>query len=321
MKLYFIIVCYNNKDLLDTCLGSIREQSLDDIGVIVVDNGSKDGSGDYITSKYKEVELVALDDNQGFAIANNIGIKKALENDECEYIALLNTDATVDKDWSKKLINFAQKNPKSASLQTPTLDYYDHKILDSRGITIDMQGRPRQLGHREIYKKRESHKVFGVNAAACIFTAEFLKEQTFDGDYFDHDMWMYLEDVDIAARATMSGWKNWYVTGSFAYHMGSASSSKNPGFSVFMSYRNNLPLLIKNLPASYLIVTMFGAIATDIETLINLSKSKNFIPIKAIIKGRMASLNMIPLFVRKRRQFNPYRNIDKKTLKQLMKAI
>jgi len=321
MKLYFIIVCYNNKDLLDTCLSSIQKQTLKDIGIIVVDNGSKDGSAEYIASKYKEVDLIALKDNQGFAIANNIGIRKALENTDCEYIALLNTDATVDKDWSKVLVEFAEKHPKSASLQTPTLDYFDHEILDSRGITIDPQGRPRQLGHREVYKKRDSHKVFGVNAAACIFTAAFLNKQVFNEDYFDHDMWMYLEDVDIAARATMSGWSNWYVTGSFAYHMGSASSGKNPGFSVFMSYRNNIPLLVKNLPTSYLIVALFGAITTDIETLIKLGKSRNFIPIKAIVKGRLMSLKMIPLFMRKRRQFSQFRTINKKSLKQLMRAI
>jgi len=320
MKLYFIIVCYNNKDLLKTCLESVRKQTLKNVGVIVVDNGSKDGSAEYIKTNYKEVDLIALKENQGFAIANNIGIKKALKDSECQYISLLNTDATVDKDWAEVLVDFADNHPKTASLQTPTLDYYDHTILDSRGITIDAQGRARQLGHREVYRKRDNQKVFGVNAAACIFTSAFLKEQVFRDDYFDHDMWMYLEDVDIAARATMSGWDNWYIEGSFAYHMGSASSGKNPGFSVFMCYRNNLPLLIKNLPAGFLAVAILGAIATDLETLVGLARSKNLISLKAIIKGRIASLKMVPMFVHKRRQFNKFRTIDKKSLKQLMKA-
>lgn len=320
MNVYFIVVCYNNEQLLDTCLESIYKQTYKKCKIIVVDNASTDNSIKKLKTAHKTVKLIESSENQGFAIANNIGIKQALDDPDCGYIAFLNTDATVDPNWTTTLVEFAQSTPNCASLQTPTLDYYDHTILDSRGITIDPQGRARQLGHREIYKKQENHVVFGVNAAACLYSAAFLKQQPFKDDYFDSDMWMYLEDVDLAARATMSGWSNWYIEGAFAYHMGSASSGKNPGFSVFLCYRNNYPLLLKNLPLMALIKASAGAVYTDLITLFSLLRGKNYVPFKAIVRGRFKSIPMLGLFLKKRKQLRQSSKISSSELHKLMIA-
>ena len=320
MKISFVVVCYNNEDLLDTCIQSIQQQTHKDYEIILVDNGSVDKSVEHVKKHYPEVTLIEAGKNTGFAIGNNIGIKKALEDPDCSYVAFLNSDATIDADWSETLLNFAATHPKSAGLQAPTLDYYDHTILDSRGITIDPEGRARQLGHREVYKARESHVVFGAHAAACIYNAEFLRTQAFGDDFFDSDLWMYLEDVDLAARGTITGWQSWYVDGSFGYHMGSASSSKNPGFSVYMCYRNNYPMLLKNLPVSHLVYATFGAAWTDLVTLASLLRGKNYIPLKAIIKGRVNGWQMIPLFLKKRKSVRKSSQISKQDLKKLMHA-
>lgn len=322
MKTYFIIVCYNNQTLIDGCIASIRNQTSKKYDIIFVDNGSSDKSVSHVKNKYPDITLIDNKKNLGFAIGNNIGIKSAMEHDDCRYVALLNTDATLDKNWLKTLVEFADQHPDGASFQTPTLDYYDHSILDSRGLTIDHKGRAVQLGYRSSYVPRKSHQVFGVNAAAALYSADFLKVQPYGEDYFDSDMWMYLEDVDIAARANIMGWKNWYVDGSFSYHMGSASSSKNPGFSVFMCYRNNSALIIKNLPFIFILKIIPGAIFTDFQTIIELLKHKNYRTIVSILKGRLWGVFRITTFVKKRRNLVSQNTtkIAKNSLWKLMQA-
>lgn len=317
-KTYFIVVCWNNRDLLEECFETIYSQTSKDYSIICVDNGSSDDSVSYIKDNHPNVILIENKKNDGFAIGNNIGIRKALEDKDCKYIALLNTDARLGEDWLEELVLFAERHQKGASFQTPTVDYYDHDVLDSYGITIDLQGRAMQLGYRSPISKLKDKRVFGVNAAACLYARAFLEAQPFGSDYFDSDLWMYLEDVDLAARATVMGWENWFVAKSLAYHMGSASSGKNPGFSVYMIYRNNLPLLIKNLPTRILMRVIPGVLVTDLATLWRLAKSRNFSTLKALVKGRIVSLGLIFLFIRKRRLLNGARKIPLSQLRILM---
>jgi len=319
-KTYFVVLGWNNRDLLEECFNTIYNQTSENYSIICVDNGSTDGSIDYIKKNHPSVTLIENGKNDGFAIGNNIGIRKALENKDCRYLALLNTDARLGKDWLEELVAFADQHPKGAGFQSPTVDYYDHSVLDSYGIVIDHQGRAMQLGYRAPISKLKTKQVFGVNAAACLYSRAFLEAQPFKDDYFDSDLWMYLEDVDLAARASVMNWENWFVAKSLAYHMGSASSGKNPGFSVYMIYRNNLPLLIKNLPMDILLKAIPGVIATDIMTMWNLAKSRNLLALKALLKGRLVGFSLIPLFIRKRHLLKKVRKVSSSQLSALMKT-
>lgn len=314
----FIIVGWNNKSLLDECFRSLQEQSCKYLDVIYVDNGSTDGSVASIKKQYPDVTILELEENLGFAVGNNLGIKAALKNESCQYVALINSDARISPDWLEKLVDFAEQHPQGASFQSPTYDYYDHSILDSRGITIDHYGRAVQLGHRDKKPKLTTKQVFGVNAAAALYSRAFLEAQPFGEDYFDSDMWMYLEDVDLAARATVTGWENWFVNESSAYHMGSATSGKNPGFSVYMVYRNSLPLLLKNLPFWVLTRTLPRLVYSDIESLFRLWRHRNYRAMKSIVKGRLHSLPILPTSIRKRRVLKHQARLSARTLWKLM---
>lgn len=320
MKTYFVIVSWNNSDLLPTCIDSVLKQSDKDYSIIVVDNGSNDNSIDLLHEEYPQVEVIDAGKNNGFAIGNNMGIARALEDKDCKYVALLNTDATVDPEWLRTILTFADKHPEGASFQTPTLDYFDHETLDSRGIKIDLAGRAIQLGYREAVKESyDDHQIFGVNAAACIYTADFLKKQPFGSDYLDSDMWMYLEDVDLALRAQILNYESWLVAGAFAYHMGSASSSKNPGFSVFMIYRNNASMLVKNLPSKILMKVVPRLVLSDIVLIAGFLRHRNLRTIKYIIKGRVHSLRRLGLFYGKRKKLiSNGRSNTKKLLKYML---
>ncbi len=312
----FIVLGWNNKDLLPECFNSIQTQTYKNFQIIYVDNGSSDSSLEFVRSNYPSVIAVDATKNTGFAIGNNIGIAKAFEDADCRYVALVNTDATLAKDWLETLTAFAAQHEHCGSLQTPTFDYYDHAVLDSYGITVDHYGRAMQLGYRSTGPLPATQKVFGTNAAAALFTRDFLKSQPFGDDYFDSDLWMYLEDVDLAARATIMGWDNWYVDQSAAYHMGSASSSKNPGFSVYMIYRNNFPMIIKNFPVTIILKVLPGLLATDLKTIFNLFRGRNKRALIALLKGRIHGLKFIPLMVKKRKMLK--HAIGNKALWELM---
>lgn len=298
----YVIVCWNNIKLLNECIESIQKQTNVKQRIILVDNASSDGSAEHVTEKYPDVEVLVQTKNHAFAKGNNIGIEHALKDPSIKYIALVNTDATLDSHWTETILRYASLKTKVAALQTITLDYYNHEIIDSTHIYIAHNGQGTQGSwRRDLISGTDvaPQKIFGCNAAAVIYTREFIESQPFK-DFFDETMWMYLEDVDVAARATVMGWDNYVVPGARAYHMGSASSTKNPGFSLYLTYRNNLGLLVKNLPLIILIKMAPRVFMGDIRTIQTLKRTGRSKLIKLVIKGRIASLVTLPNYLFKR---------------------
>jgi hypothetical protein len=318
-KVAFIIVSWNNADLLEECLVSIKAQSYKNHMTILVDNGSSDNSIEVARQVMPEIEVFAAGKNLGFAKGNNRGIKKALENKDVDCIVLLNSDARIATDWLEIIINFASTKPKAACLQGTTFDYYDHNIIDSTHIYISRIGQAIQAGHREYYTDEFGpKKVFGVNAAACLITRAFIEAQPYGYKLFDETMFMYLEDVDLAARATIMSWDNYLVPGAKAFHMGSASAGKNPSFSLYMTFRNNLGVNIKNLPLSILIRVIFSIFKADRASIKHLKRIGKPEGISAVIKGRLVGMLYMPIFIYKRLRLGKYRTIDHKYLWELM---
>lgn len=300
-KVAFVVVGWNNAALLPECFESIFRQTYKSVCIYYVDNDSKDESTELVKKDFPNVTLLEPGTNTGFAKGNNIGIKKALEDPEVGYIALLNTDATLDEDWVKRMVTFAEQKPKAALMQGTTLDYYNHNIIDSTHIFIAHNGQGTQGHWRDYYQHEHGpKKVYGVNAAACMMTRTFLEAQPFGDEVFDETMFMYLEDVDLATRATIMGWDNYLVPGARAYHMGSASSGKNPGFSLYMTFRNNSALLFKNLPLTMLIRMAPKILRGDLDTVRELRRRGDKRAAKLVIKGRVVGIFRLPLFFRKR---------------------
>lgn len=318
----YIVIAWNNKDLLDECISSIEDQEGDfHKRIILIDNNSSDGTPEYIAKNFPEVELIAEATNHGFARGNNIGIKHALTDPTVEHIVLLNTDARLDKNWTATLAAAAGARPLAACLQSITLDYYDANIIDSTHLYISRIGQGTQGSFREPLAPGQDislQKVFGCNAAAALITRKFIEAQPFK-DFFDETMFMYLEDVDIAARATIMGWDNYVVPGTRAHHMGSASSGKNPTFSLYMTFRNNTGLMIKNLPLPILLRTLLSIPRSDRASIKHLKRIGKSDAVPAVIKGRLVSLWYIPGFWFKRMKLRSKRNVDNDFLWKLMR--
>ena len=124
-----IIINWNRIDLLEECLQSLEKQTCKDFDITVVDNGSKDPSVKFLRANYPNVKLIALVENRGFSIANNIAIRQSLSN----YIVLLNNDAVADPEWIEKLLMAAERNQDAGFFASSILDYKNRDKIDAAG--------------------------------------------------------------------------------------------------------------------------------------------------------------------------------------------
>jgi len=237
-----VIPNYNGKKILEACLNSLEEQSYKKFEIIIVDNGSSDGSQSFIKKIYPNVELVALDKNYGFSYAVNRGIEASTG----EYIALLNNDTKVDSQWLYNLYNAMQKDEKVFSVGSKMIRFDDTNIIDDAGEEYNLLGWAYQLGAgKSIDKYNNAYKVFANCGGAVIYRRDILDKI----GYFDESFFAYMEDIDIGYRALINGYKNIYEPTAKVLHIGSATSgSKYNSFKARLVARNNVWVPYKNMP-------------------------------------------------------------------------
>ncbi len=315
-KVAVIIVCWNNEALLAECIDSVRAQTFPAgrICTYVVDNGSSDGSVELI-SLMAEVELLNVGWNSGFAAANNLAIKTAFADPEVTAVVLLNSDARLGPNWIETVTHFAATRPNGAAFQTITLDHRRPHIVDSHHIYLDARLQARQANQGDVYTDQfTTRRVFGVNAAAALYTRSFIEAQPFD-DFFDEKMFMYLEDVDVAARAIVMGWENWFVAGAYATHLGSATTkTRSSGFSLEQTWRNQPILLITNLGWTTLRKRLIGLINADRDAIKHLRHQGLSAEFVALWRGRVRGIGLTRYALRRRRRLAPLkRSSDEET--------
>lgn len=242
-SVYCVIPNWNGKALLGACLDSLAAQT-QDCQIIVVDNGSKDGSVAFVKQHYPKVELVVLDHNHGFAGGVNAGIRQAL-SDDAEFIALFNNDAVADKHWLQALVTTAKKQPHTGIVTSKFLRL-DKKHLDSTGDFYSIYGMPFPRGRDELDTGQydDQRQIFAASGGASLYRATLLKQI----GLFDEDFFAYFEDVDLSFRAQLAGWQVVYEPAARAYHHVSATSAKLGNFSLYHSSKNFMLLYAKNMP-------------------------------------------------------------------------
>lgn len=242
-----VIPNWNGRQLLKVCLRSLERQTFKDFGVVVVDNGSEDGSNKYIEEHFPKVKLIKLDRNYGFAKAVNIGIKST----SSKYLFLLNNDTEVDKDCLRNLVKTADLHPKAGFIAPKVLNFYKRNIIDSAGDGVDVVGHSYNIGmgDRDGAKFNTEKEVFLVTAGAGLFKREvFNKIGLFDEDYFT-----YMEDIDLCLRAQLAGYKGWYTPKAKVFHIHKATSNKIKPLMEYWQFRNMTQNIIKNFPAELIL--------------------------------------------------------------------
>lgn len=232
-----IVVNWNDLHHLKRCLPSLARQNYPNCEVLVVDNGSIDGSVEFIEQEFPEVKVIKNGQNLGYAGANNVGFKLA----KGEFIAVLNPDTEVDPDWLRELIVALQEEPQ-AGLATPKILLMDHpERINTCGNEISFTGLAYCRGldqPADMYQEREI--ISAVSGAAFVIKRSVLER--IGG--FDEIFFIYYEETDLSLRAMLAGYACLYIPTSVVYHQYAFQFSPRK---VFMQERNRLISLLKTL--------------------------------------------------------------------------
>ena len=243
-RLTVVVPNWNGERFLETCLGSLREQTFENFETVLVDNGSTDGSVELVSRSFPEVRIVRIPENRGFSAAANAGIRSS----DAELVTLLNNDTEQDAGWLESLVQIADTHPGAGFFASKLVDFQNRRTLDGAGDALRRSGLPYRVGHGERDRGQydEARYVFGACAAAALYRREMLEEI----GLFDEDFFAYCEDGDLSFRAQLAGYRCLYVPEAIVYHLGSASTGgKRSPTATRLGTRNGLWLLVKNLPA------------------------------------------------------------------------
>lgn len=238
-----VVPNWNGAEFLKECLKSLQGQTYKDFEVVVVDNGSVDGSKELIAGDFPQAKLIELERNYGFAGGVNRGIRYALDHDMWG-VALFNNDAVADKDWLRHLVETIEPHKKVGAVASQFLSL-DGETIDSIGDYYSVWGLPFPKG-RGLPRQHSTAvtEVFSASGGASLYRSELFR----DIGLFDEDFFAYYEDIDISFRARLAGWKVLYQPSAVAYHHIGGTSSKHSGFSRYHSIKNMFFVYAKNMP-------------------------------------------------------------------------
>lgn len=242
-EISIVIVTWNSELFIEDCLRSILKQIYKNWELIIVDNGSSDGTVDYIKRIYPEVILIRNRNNLGFCQANNQGINLA----KGRYVFVLNSDVILADNFLEQMKTALDDSEKDIGMVGPKIMQSDGKTIYSTGLFISRSRRFYNRGEGEVDEKKydTAVNVLGCCAAAVIYKREMLEDIKLLNEYFDENFFFLLEDVDLSLRAKASGWKALFVPQAVCYHRGNSSGYKNK-FRQYLSFRNRYFLIIKN---------------------------------------------------------------------------
>lgn len=247
-KVTVIIPNYNGLKFMEPCFRALKAQNERNFEVLVVDNGSTDGSVEWL--KAHHIPAVFLKENTGFSGAVNVGIKRAVT----PYVILLNNDTEPEPDYVGELVRMMERSPKIFSASSRMVQLYHRDQMDDAGDMYSLLGWAYQRGvGQSVCGYRRPCRVFAACAGAAIYRREVFEEI----GYFDESHFAYLEDIDVGYRARIYGYDNVYCPTAEVYHVGSGTSgSKYNSFKVKLTARNNIYLNYKNMPLLQLLLNL-----------------------------------------------------------------
>lgn len=244
MKVSVVTPNYNGKHLLKNYFDSLacNKEAIGE--VIIVDNGSDDGSADFIYEYSQKlpfpVKIIENSENLGFAAAVNQGILES----QYDYIFSLNNDTELSRGAIASLTSLITKDSKIFSVASKMLQYNNNDLIDDAGDEYSLLAYTKKAGSglsSERYSKER--EIFSSCAGAALYRKDILNEI----GLFDSEFFAYMEDVDLSFRAQIYGYKNYYAPDSIVYHIGSATSGSTYNeFKVRLAARNNVWTIYKN---------------------------------------------------------------------------
>ncbi|WP_332030280.1 glycosyltransferase family 2 protein [Kaistella sp.] len=263
MNLAIAILNWNGKNWLEKFLPNVILHS-ENTDVYVIDNASTDDSVVFLKLNFPQVKIIQNTENQGFAGGYNEGLKKI----DAEIYCLLNSDVEVTENWLKPVLDLFQKDLKIAAVQPKILDYNRKNFFEFAGAAggfIDNLGYPYCRGR--VFENIEEDKgqfddeteIFWASGC-CLFirSEDFWKQNGFDARFFAHQ-----EEIDLCWRLKNDGKKIFYTGKSTVYHVGGGTLNKQSAQKTFLNMRNNLSMLVKNLPLSVVFWIILSRLILD----------------------------------------------------------
>ena len=249
-----IVVNWNGGDDLPRCLACLAAQEPPPARIVVVDNGSTDGSADSAERMAAAHARLAprtvvrrAGANLGFAAANNLAAREA----ETEFIAVVNPDAFPEPGWLAALVDAARHHPRPAAFGSLQLLDGTDGLIDGIGDVYHVSGLSWRAGHGRprTAAADEDREIFSACAAAALYRRDaFLAAGGFDEDFF-----CYFEDVDLGFRLRLAGWQARHVSAAVVRHAGARSSRAAPAdFALLHGHRNLVWCFAKNMPGPLL---------------------------------------------------------------------
>lgn len=237
---------WNGERWLPGCLDSVAAQTRVPQDVVVVDDGSTDGSRALLAARYPWARVVALERNAGFAVAANRGVAAA----RGEAVALVNTDVVLGVEWLARAAGALEAHPQAAAIATKMVDLTEPGELYDAGDVLRRDGVCEQRGRFERDDGRfdDAGDVF----AACAGAALYRRSALLAAGGFDARLGTYLEDVDLGLRLRLAGWTCRYEPAAVARHAGGGSTWAMPRTPGAWVERNTLLLAAKAFPARWL---------------------------------------------------------------------
>jgi len=300
-----IIVNYNGGVYLRSCIQSLQEQTYPIHEIIIVDNASSDSSLQSISNLTK-CKVIKQNYNTGFAVATNLAVAHV---NEAEWLLLLNPDANLEPNWLESMIEVASHQPEAVMLASRLIQYVHRDMLDGAGDVFHVSGAHWRRGHGQHAKDQymTSDDVFSPCAAAALYRRKAFVE----AGGFDESFFCYGEDIDLAFRVRMLGYRCLYVPTAVAYHAGSASTSRRSDFAVYFGHRNLVWVYFKNMPMILMWAYLPQHLLWNIVTIIWFIRRGQG---KTILRAKWDAIKGLPQVFHKRREVQALRKVSLRTL-------
>jgi GT2 family glycosyltransferase len=323
-----VIVNWNRRDLLRACLDSLAAQTFTDFEIIVVDNGSDDGSAAMVREFPRPIQLIENRENRGFCAANNQGFSVS----QTEYVALLNNDAEADPGWLQALLDAIQIKPDVGEsdigmVASKILVWEDPRIIDKCGHLIYPDGQNRGRGHGQVDRGQfnRQEEVLWPDGCAALYRRAMLDEV----GGFDEEFFAYADDAELGLRARIAGWTCLYAPGAVVRHHRGATLGLNSAKRLTLIERNRVLLVVKLFPwnllwanGAYHLMRIGAGMAAALRGKGEIRRHSGAMgkltAAPALVKGSLSALPMIPSMIRKRRAFRSKHRLSPKQVRRLL---
>ena len=308
MTIAIAILNWNGKNWLEKFLPSVISYSQDS-EIFVIDNASTDDSIQFLKSQFPQVKIIQNKSNSGFAAGYNEGLKSINADIYC----LLNSDVEVTENWLSPITKLFSENQDIAAIQPKILDYNQKDKFEFAGAAgglIDNLGYPYCRGR--IFENIEFDKgqyddeteIFWASGCSLFIRSnDFWKMNGFDERFFAHQ-----EEIDLCWRLKNAGRKIYYTGKSTIYHVGGGTLKKENPEKTYLNFRNNLSMMLKNLPLSKVFFILFFRLHLDGYAAFYLAYKNGWKFLWAVLKAHVFFYIQLPksIQLRQKHQIDPY---------------